>query len=54
MKQERGEQICSDVSRLREKANDCEFGETVEEIILEQCTQSVNNKELIRKAISKV
>jgi hypothetical protein len=41
------------VSRLREKANDCEFGEIMEERILEQCIQSVDNKELIRKAISK-
>ena len=54
MKQERGEQICRYVSRLREKANDCEFGETVEERIMEQCIQSVDNKELIRKAITKV
>ena len=53
MKQERGEKIGSYVSRLREKANDCEFGETMEERILEQCIQSVDNKELIRKAISK-
>ena len=53
MKQERGEKIGSYVSILREKANDCEFGETMEERILEQCIQSVDNKELIRKAISK-
>ena len=53
MKQEREEQIGSYVSRLREKANDCEIGETMEERILEQCIQSVDNKELIRKAISK-
>jgi hypothetical protein len=31
MKQERGDKIGSYVSRLREKANDCEFGETMEE-----------------------
>ena len=53
MKQERGEKIGSYVSRLREKANDCEFGKTMEERILEKCIQSVDNKELIRKAISK-
>jgi hypothetical protein len=53
MKQERGEKIGSYVSRLREKGNDCEFGETMKETILEQCIQSVDNKELIRKAISK-
>jgi hypothetical protein len=53
MKQERGEKIGSYVSRLRDKANDCEFGEIMEERILEQCIQSVDNKELIRKAISK-
>jgi hypothetical protein len=52
-KQERREKIGSYVSRLREKANDCEFGETMQERILEQCIQSVDNKELIRKAISK-
>nr|MCS5549955.1 hypothetical protein [Gammaproteobacteria bacterium] len=53
MKQERVEKIGSYVSRLREKANDCEFGETMEAGILEQCIQNVDNKELIRKAISK-
>jgi predicted ATP-binding protein involved in virulence len=52
-KQERREKIGSYVSRLREKANDCEFGETMQERILDQCIQSVDNKELIRKAISK-
>ena len=50
MKQERGEQIGSYVSRLREKVNDCEFGETVMERILEQCIQSIDNKGVNKKS----
>ncbi|CAG2249249.1 unnamed protein product [Mytilus edulis] len=53
IKPERGEMIGCYVSRLREKANDCEFGNTTEERILEHCIQNIENKELIRKAISK-
>lgn len=53
IKPERGEIIGCYVSRLREKANDCEFGNTTEERILEHCIQNIENKELIRKAISK-
>ena len=49
MKQERGKKNGSYVSRLREKANDCEFGETMEERILEQCIQSVDNNQAIGK-----
>ncbi|CAC5392065.1 unnamed protein product [Mytilus coruscus] len=36
-----------------ENALDCEFGNTTEERILEHCEQSIENKELIRKVISK-
>ncbi|CAC5366632.1 unnamed protein product [Mytilus coruscus] len=50
---EREETIDCYVSRLRKKAHDCEFGNTTEERILEHCIQSIVNKELIRKAISK-
>ena len=40
-------------SRLREKANDCEFEGNSDERILEHLIQTTNNRVLIQKAINK-
>ena len=40
-------------TRLREKARDCNFGTTCEERILEHIIQTISNKTLIQKCISK-
>lgn len=40
-------------ARLREKAKECEFGDTYDERILEHIIQTIDNKKLIEKAISK-
>ena len=53
MKPMRDESTVTYVARLREKAHECEFGMTCEERILEHCIQTINNQELIKKAISK-
>ena len=40
-------------TRLREKAHECEFGDTNDERILEQLIQTIENEQLIQKCISK-
>ena len=48
-----GETIAAYASRLREKANDCEFEGTCEERILEHLIQTTHKRTLIQKAINK-
>ena len=40
-------------TRLREKAHECEFGDTNDERILEHLIQTIENEQLIQKCISK-
>ena len=47
------ESINSYAAGLREKAQDCEFGTTHDERILEHIIQTIDNKALIQKAINK-
>ena len=47
------ESINSYAARLIEKAQDCEFGTTHDERILEHIIQTIDNKTLIQKAINK-
>ena len=48
-----GETISVYAARLREKAKGCEFGDTLDERILEHVIQTIDNKKLIERAISK-
>ena len=48
-----GETTSAYAARLREKAKECEFGATFDERILEHIIQTIDNKKLIEKAISK-
>ena len=48
-----GEITSAYAARLREKAKECEFGTTFDERILEHIIQTIDNKKLIEKAISK-
>ena len=48
-----GETISVYAARLREKAKECEFGDTFDERILEHIIQTIDNKKLIERAISK-
>lgn len=48
-----GESTSAYAARLREKAKECEFGTTFDERILEHIIQTIDNKKLIEKAISK-
>ena len=48
-----GETIAAYASRLREKANDCEFEGNADERILEHLIQTCQNRALIQKAINK-
>ena len=48
-----GETISAYAARLREKAKECEFGDTFDERILEHIIQTIDNKKLIERAISK-
>ena len=52
LKQAEGESIISYATRLREKAKECEF-ENQDDRILEHLIQTVDNRILLRKAISK-
>ena len=47
------EKIIAYAARLREKVQDCEFGSTHDERILEHIIQTIDNKTLIKKTISK-
>ena len=49
----RGESTSSYAARLREKAIDCEFGNTHDDRILEHIIQTIDNKTLIQKSINK-
>ena len=40
-------------ARLREKANECDFGDTLEDRILEHIIQTIDNQTLIQKCITK-
>ena len=48
-----GETTSAYAARLHEKAKECEFGTTFDERILEHIIQTIDNKKLIEKAISK-
>ena len=48
-----GETISVYAARLREKAKECEFGDTFDERILEHIIQTIDNKKLIERIISK-
>ena len=48
-----GETISAYAARLREKAKECEFGDTFDERILEHIIQTIDSKKLIERAISK-
>ena len=47
------ETISACATRLREKAKECKFGDTFGERILEHIIQTIDNKKLIERAISK-
>ena len=47
-----GESTSSYAARLREKATDCEFGDTHDDRILEHIIQTIENKTLIHKSIN--
>ena len=46
-----GETASGYAARSREKANECEFGDTFDERILEHIIQTIHKKKLIEKAI---
>ena len=48
-----GETISVYATRLREKAKQCEFGPTFDERIIEHIIQTIDNKRLFERAISK-
>ena len=50
---EAGEATVTYATRLREKAIECEFGDTQDERILEHLIQTIENQHLIQKCISK-
>ena len=53
MRPEMGETTVAYATRLREKANDCDFDTSCDERILEHLIQTIENKNLIQKCISK-
>ena len=53
MKPQHGEGTASYTARLREKANECDFGNTCEDRILEHLVQTIENPSLVQKTISK-
>ena len=53
MRPQVGETTSAYASRLREKAKECEFGDMYDERNLEHIIQTIDNKKLIEKAISK-
>ena len=52
-RQEPGESVVSYAAQLREKAKDCEFGDQINDRILEQLIQTIQDKDLIKKSIQK-
>ena len=48
-----GETTSAYAARLQEKAKECKFGTTFDKRILEHIIQTIDNKKLIEKAISK-
>ena len=53
MRPDMGETTAAYVTRLREKAHDCDFGTNCDERILEHLIQTIENQVLIQKCISK-
>jgi hypothetical protein len=53
MKPNASETTLAYAARLREKANECEFGENCNEQTLEHIIQTIENRTLIQKAINK-
>jgi predicted ATP-binding protein involved in virulence len=53
MKPTASETTLAYAARLRGKANECEFGENCDERILEHIIQTIENRTLIQKAITK-
>ena len=53
MRPEIGETTVAYATRLREKAHDCDFGSNCDDRILEHLIQTIENKILIQKCISK-
>ena len=53
MRQENKETITEYVMRLKEEAESCEFGDNSEDRIIEQLIQTIENSEMIIKAIQK-
>ena len=53
LKPNHGEATTAYAARLREKAQNCEFGASLEDRILEHLIQTIENKTLIQKAINK-
>ena len=53
MRPNRGESILSYTTRLRGKANTCQFQDSCEERILEHPIQTIDNEVLIRKCMTK-
>ena len=48
-----GEATIAYAARLRERAYDCDFGDTFDDRILEHLIQTIENKHLIQKCIAK-
>ena len=53
MRPYRRESILSYASRLREKANTCQFQDSYEDRLLEHLIQTIDNEEMIRKCMAK-
>ena len=53
MRPEIGETTVAYATRLREKAHDCDFDTNCDERTLEHLIQTIENKSLIQKCISK-
>ena len=53
MRPKQGESILSYATRLRERANCCQFHDTCEDRILEHLIQTIDNEALIRKCMKK-
>ena len=53
LKQKKDESVINYTARMREKARYCDFGEQEDERILEHLIQTIENKDLVRKSITK-
>ena len=52
-KQIEGESVVTYAARLREKSQDCEFGEQTEDRILEHLIQTIKDSELVKRSIQR-